>query len=253
MRTRLLALLAVGAIAVPAAATHAEAPQRGISKGNIIFNYTGEVLPGQEEALKQLVPKLIAAVQQEPGTMAYEWSMRADGKHFRIPWRFSRNSNAVVAHVKDVVTNYGGDLGKTTKGATAGRFWQSGCGGEKGDRGLQIPITKPRSGASCASSRFGYSVGSGSRGTISLFAAQARFVWFLQTTPSRYQLVLRQALRLRLGSTVLPLLGAPTAPDGQPDSFHTQMDARLPKPAFEEGVTAVAATDRTGGAATHFC
>jgi quinol monooxygenase YgiN len=112
MRNQLLALLAVGAIAVPAVG---QAPQRGISKGNIIFNYTCEVLPGQEEAFKQLVPKLIAAVQKEPGTMAYEWSMRADGKTFDTV-EILKDSNAVVAHVKDVVGNFGSDLGKTQKG-----------------------------------------------------------------------------------------------------------------------------------------
>ena len=92
MRTKLLALLAVGAIAVPAAATHAQSSQRGISKGNIIFNYTCEV-----EAFKQLVPKLIAAVQQEPGTMAYEWSVRPDGKTFDTVEIF-QDSSAMVAH-----------------------------------------------------------------------------------------------------------------------------------------------------------
>jgi quinol monooxygenase YgiN len=115
MRKQFLSLLAVGAIAVPAAVTHAQSPQRGISKGNIVFNYTCEVLPGQEEAFKQMASKLIAAVQQEPGTMAYEWSMRADGKTFDTVEIF-QDSNAMVAHVKDVVGNFGGDLGKTQKG-----------------------------------------------------------------------------------------------------------------------------------------
>jgi quinol monooxygenase YgiN len=34
------------------------------------MTYTGEVLSGQEEAFKQIVPKIVAAVEQEPGTMA---------------------------------------------------------------------------------------------------------------------------------------------------------------------------------------
>ena len=113
MRTLSLCVLAAGAIAVPAAA-QTQAPQDGSHTDKIVFAYTGEVLPGQEEAFKQLAPKVAAAVEQEPGTMAYEWSMRADGKTFdvvEIYW----DSDAVVAHVKDVSSKFGGELGKTQK------------------------------------------------------------------------------------------------------------------------------------------
>jgi quinol monooxygenase YgiN len=112
MRNLYLSLLVLGAVAVPGAA-RAE-PTRGIHNGNIVFTYTGEVLPGQEEAFKQLVPKIVAAVEQEPGTLAYEWNMRADGKTFDVV-EIYQNSEAVVAHVKDVVAKFGGDLGKTQK------------------------------------------------------------------------------------------------------------------------------------------
>jgi quinol monooxygenase YgiN len=110
MRFLLLSLLAV---ALPAAA-RAEAPLHDIRTGNIAFTYTGEVLPGQEEAFKQLVSKVVAAVAQEPGTMAYEWSMRADGKTFDVVEVY-QDSNAVVAHVKDVGSKFGADFGKTQK------------------------------------------------------------------------------------------------------------------------------------------
>jgi quinol monooxygenase YgiN len=111
MRTPLLPLLA--ALTLPAAA-QAQAPQHGLRAGNVAFTYTGEVLPGQEEAFKQLVSKVVAAVEQEPGTMAYEWSMRADGKTFDVV-EIYQDSNAVVAHVKDVGSKFGGELGKTQK------------------------------------------------------------------------------------------------------------------------------------------
>jgi quinol monooxygenase YgiN len=114
MRTQFLSALAVCAIAFPAAA-QTKPPQHGIHTGNIVFTYTGEVLPGQEEAFKQTVAKVLAAVEQEPGTWAYEWSMRADGKTFDVVEVY-QDSAAVVAHVKDVVSNFGGDLGKTQKG-----------------------------------------------------------------------------------------------------------------------------------------
>jgi len=113
MRIQLLSLIAVGAIALPAAA-QSPSPQRGIHSGNIAFTYTGEVLPGQEEAFKQMVPKLVAVVAQEPGTMAYEWSMRADGKMFDV-LEIYQDSQAVVAHIKDAVGKFGGELGKTQK------------------------------------------------------------------------------------------------------------------------------------------
>jgi quinol monooxygenase YgiN len=113
LRTLFLSLLAAGALALPAAA-QTEAPRRGIRTGNVAFTYTGEVLPGQEEAFRQLVSKVVAAVAQEPGTMAYEWSMRADGKTFDVV-EIYRDSDAVVAHVKDVGSKFGGELGKTQK------------------------------------------------------------------------------------------------------------------------------------------
>jgi quinol monooxygenase YgiN len=112
MQKRMLLLFALAAL--PAAA-QAQSPKRGIQNGNIIFTYTGEVLPGQEEAFKQMVPKLVSAVEQEPGTMTYEWSMRGDGKTFDVV-EIYQDSNAVAAHVKDVVAKFGGDLGKTQKG-----------------------------------------------------------------------------------------------------------------------------------------
>ena len=113
MRTLLLPLLAISAIALPAAA-QTQSPQHGIRTGNIVFTYTGEVLPGQDGAFKQLVQKIVAAVEKEPGTMAYEWSMRTDGKTFDVV-EIYQDSNAVVAHVNDVVSNFGDELGKTQK------------------------------------------------------------------------------------------------------------------------------------------
>ena len=60
MRTLFVSLLAISAIALPAVA-QTQSPQHGIRTGNIAFTYTGEVLPGQDGAFKQLVQKVIAA------------------------------------------------------------------------------------------------------------------------------------------------------------------------------------------------
>ena len=46
--------------------------------------------------------------------MAYEWSMRADGRTFDVV-EIYQDSGAVVAHVRDVGAKFGGELGKTQK------------------------------------------------------------------------------------------------------------------------------------------
>lgn len=112
MRSPLLSLLAAGSIAA-AVTTQAQA-QQNMSPSHVVFTYTGEVLPGQDEAFKQLVPKIIAAVEQEPGTRAYQWNMRPDGKTFDVV-EIYQDSSAVVAHVKDVRSKFGEELGKTQK------------------------------------------------------------------------------------------------------------------------------------------
>jgi quinol monooxygenase YgiN len=111
MRTSLLPLLTAASLAMP---TAAYSQTRGLAAGNIAFTYTGEVLPGQEAAFKQVVQQVIAAVQQEPGTLMYEWSMRADGKTFDV-LELYQDSAAVVAHVKEVGSKFGAELGKTQK------------------------------------------------------------------------------------------------------------------------------------------
>jgi len=113
MRNLLLSLLAIGAVSLPANA-QAPAPQHGLKTGNIVFVYTGEVLPGQMDNFKQVATKVIAAVAQEPGTLMYEWSLRPDGKTFEAVELY-QNSDAAVAHVKHVVSEFGKDLGQVQK------------------------------------------------------------------------------------------------------------------------------------------
>jgi quinol monooxygenase YgiN len=112
MRCWLLPLLAAGSVAT-VVATQAQA-QQNMSPSHVVFTYTGEVLRGQDEAFKQLVPRIIAAVEQEPGTRAYQWNMRSDGKTFDVV-EIYQDSSAVVAHVKDVGSKFGKELGKTQK------------------------------------------------------------------------------------------------------------------------------------------
>jgi quinol monooxygenase YgiN len=111
MRKLLVSLLVIGAVSLSA---RAQAQLHGLKTGYVAFTYTGEVLPGQMDNFKQLVSKVVAAVAQEPGTLAYEWSLRPDGKTFDVV-EIYQNSDAVVAHVKHVLSTFGKDLGQVQK------------------------------------------------------------------------------------------------------------------------------------------
>ena len=112
MRNPLLSLLALGTLAIPA---DAQPPQHGLKTGYIAFNYTAEVLPGQMDNFKQVAAKVIAAVaEKEPGTMMYEWSLRPDQKTFDAVELY-QNSDAVIAHIKHVGSEFGKDLGQVQK------------------------------------------------------------------------------------------------------------------------------------------
>lgn len=108
-----LSLLAITAVSFPAGA-QTPTPQHGLKTGNIVFVYTGEVLPGQMDSFKRVAAKVIAAVAQEPGTLMYEWSLRTDQKTFDAVELY-QNSDAAVAHVKHVVSEFGKDLGEVQK------------------------------------------------------------------------------------------------------------------------------------------
>jgi quinol monooxygenase YgiN len=113
MRNKLLTLLGIIGIALPAAAQNAST-QHEDNATSIVFVYTGEVLPGQEASFKELVSKIVTTVADESGTMAYKWNMRSDGKVFDVV-EIYRDSQAVQAHIKDVVGKYGEDMGKNWK------------------------------------------------------------------------------------------------------------------------------------------
>ena len=111
MRKLLVSLLVIAAVSFSA---RAQAPQHGLKTGYIVFVYTGEVLPGQMDNFKQLAPKVIAAVAEEPGTLMYEWTLRPDGKSFDAVELY-QSSDAAAAHVKHVLSVFGKDLGKVQK------------------------------------------------------------------------------------------------------------------------------------------
>ena len=68
---------------------------------------------------KQLVPKLVAAVADEPGTLVYEWSFHPDQKTYNVVEVY-QNSDALVAHLKHVTsTDFLKELGQVRKTTNA--------------------------------------------------------------------------------------------------------------------------------------
>jgi len=76
---------------------------------------TGEVLPGQSDNFKQLVPKVVAAVSEEPGTLVYEWSFQPDQKTYNV-LEVYQNSESFAAHAKHLSsTDLPKELGQVRK------------------------------------------------------------------------------------------------------------------------------------------
>jgi quinol monooxygenase YgiN len=113
MWSLLAALLVIGAVSFPAGA-QMPAPGHVLTTGYIAATYTGEVLPGQMDNFKQFVPKITAATEQEPGTLMYVWTLRSDEKTFDVVELY-QSSDAFVAHVKHVRSEFGKELGQVQK------------------------------------------------------------------------------------------------------------------------------------------
>ena len=94
-------LISLGALVLVAFPVHAQtpAPQHGLKAGYIAMVVTGEVLPGQMDNFRQLATRMVAAVAEEPGTLAYEWSFHPDQKTYNV-MEVYQNSNAIAAHFK---------------------------------------------------------------------------------------------------------------------------------------------------------
>jgi quinol monooxygenase YgiN len=114
MRKLLISLSALVLVAFPVHAQTA-APQHGLKAGNIALVVTGEVLPGQMDNFRQLVPKLVAAVAEESGTIVYEFSLQPDQKTYNV-MEVYQNSDAAAAHGKHLAsTDFLKELGQVRK------------------------------------------------------------------------------------------------------------------------------------------
>jgi quinol monooxygenase YgiN len=123
MRKLLISLSALVLVVFP---VHAQtpAPQHGLKAGSIALVVTGEVLPGQMDNFRKLVPKLVAAVAEEPGTLVYEWSFHPDQKTYNV-MEVYQNSDALAAHLKHLTsTDFLKELGQVRKTTGAIVFGQ---------------------------------------------------------------------------------------------------------------------------------
>jgi autoinducer 2-degrading protein len=62
--------------------------------------FTLRLRPGQLEAFKTMVSEIVPLAQEEPGTLAYEWSLNHDQTIAHIYERYI-DSAAFVSHVND--------------------------------------------------------------------------------------------------------------------------------------------------------
>jgi len=121
IRKLLISLSALVLVVFPVRA-QTPAPQHGLKAGSIALVVTGEVLPGQMDNFRQLVPRLVAAVAEEPGTLVYEWSFHPDQKTYNV-MEVYQSSDALAAHLKHLSAGFFKELGqvrKTTSGIVFG-------------------------------------------------------------------------------------------------------------------------------------
>jgi quinol monooxygenase YgiN len=122
----------LSALVLVAFPVHAQtpAPQHGLKAGYITLVVTAEVLPGQMDNFRQLVPRLVAAVAaEEPGTLVYEWSFYPDQKTYNLIEVY-QNSDAVAAHAKHMAADFLKELGQVRKITNAIVFGLAGCAGQ---------------------------------------------------------------------------------------------------------------------------
>src|SRR5271169_949993 len=104
MRKLLISLSTLVLVAFP---VHAQTPahQHGLKAGYIALVVTAEVLPGQMDNFRQLVPRLVAAVAEEPGTLVYEWSFHPGQKTYNL-MEVYQSSDALAAHLKHMAADF---------------------------------------------------------------------------------------------------------------------------------------------------
>ena len=72
---------------------------------DLYWVFTLNVKPGRFEEFRALVADIVAASREEPGTLAYQYSVNADETTVHIFERY-RDSDAFVAHVEQTFGGY---------------------------------------------------------------------------------------------------------------------------------------------------
>ncbi|MEM6768255.1 MAG: antibiotic biosynthesis monooxygenase [Bacteroidota bacterium] len=65
---------------------------------NIIWTVEGSIKEGQKETLLSLMNEMVSEVQQEPGTITYEWTLGTDGDSLHVYERY-QDVAATFAHL----------------------------------------------------------------------------------------------------------------------------------------------------------
>ena len=95
MRTFVTAMVALGTIALPAAA---QTPKPSVGSDQVYWVITFTV--DQLDKFKPIVNKIVAATAKEPGTLAYEYTIGDDQKTVDIYERYT-NAHSAVVHVTE--------------------------------------------------------------------------------------------------------------------------------------------------------
>lgn len=100
MRTMMLALITLCAMALPVAA-QVPTPKPAAGSAQVFWVFTLRVQPDQFDQVKPLVTEIVAAVAKgEPGALEYEWNISEDRTTLVVIERYA-DSQAVVQHGKD--------------------------------------------------------------------------------------------------------------------------------------------------------
>ena len=98
MRKLLFSLVGLALAVLPADA-QTPSPQHGIKAGYVAAVGSGEIPPYQMDNFKTYAKSVLAAVAEEPGTLAFEFSVQPDGKTVDL-LEIYQSAEAFVAHVK---------------------------------------------------------------------------------------------------------------------------------------------------------
>ena len=69
-----------------------------------------DVTPGQADPFRALVADLVSATEEEPGTLAYQWNLSADGMRYHVYERYV-DAAAAVAHLGMFAQRFAGRFG----------------------------------------------------------------------------------------------------------------------------------------------